>query len=800
MVKTVVELSDVTVYPDAPGGTEGGRKAIASGLDLRIGKGEWVHLIGPNGSGKSTLAKLLAGCWRGKVEGKVKRDPETFGTVGRVPIVMQHPEASIVGATPYEDALLAMERIGVPGERIPALTERAMSEVGLAAVMHRHVDRLSGGQQQLTAIAGGLVQQSPFIVLDEPTAMLDPNSAQAVHEAVRRLHARGATVVWATQKLDELRPGDRIVAMQAGRIAYDGDLAGFWGASPGQGAIDRIGWRDAPDNRENRTPGMARPEGGMLPNPRLAPGGGLSVSGLRITEDGRSGRDLVDCRRLHLAGGEITLLIGRNGAGKSTLLEALAGLREPAAGRIDLGAEPLWKRRGKPNRRVLLQLGIAPQRAHAQWFCATAADELRYSQRAAGVDGPEAAERAKAALAAVGLPPETAGRDPWTLSGGQQRRLALACLLACGPAWLLLDEPTAGLDAEGVSRLRAVLSAHKAAGGGAIIATHDPDALLPVADRVVEIDGGVVREAMLAAEWAKSRADRSAAAAASESPAAGADPQAADRSGSGATELKRRGSRSPGSVVHGSVAQGSVWEQFDPRALIAAYLLGAAGLLMQSSWPGLLAASLTAVAVLYPLRATLRPWIGAIRAYALLVAIVALIAGIRPQPFGVDWDAVSATALRLGRLLPIMVLGLPLAALVTPLRMQRALEQTFGFLGRVGIPVQRIALTVALMFRFIPLLAAEWGKYSRIAVARGKFASRPGRVPLRMLRSAILPYLVALLRLGDQVAEALEGRGYGTAVRRPTFGFRLKPGRRDGLLVLAAAAWFGLLWFMARWL
>ncbi|WP_314000380.1 ABC transporter ATP-binding protein, partial [uncultured Paenibacillus sp.] len=194
------------------------------------------------------------------------------------------------------------------------------------------------------------------------------------------------------------------------------------------------------------------------------------------------------------APGTLTLIVGRNGAGKTTLLETMAGLRTLAAGRIEVDGLPLW-RGAKPRREALLRYGAALQRSESQWFARSIREELHYSMKPYGFDGDERERRAAAALEQAGLPAELLAREPWTLSGGQQRRLAWACLAAAGHGWLLLDEPTSGLDDGGIRLLRAFLGAHKAQGRGAVVATHDLDALWPLADAVVELDDGAVREA-----------------------------------------------------------------------------------------------------------------------------------------------------------------------------------------------------------------------------------------------------------------------------------------------------------------
>lgn len=542
-------------------------------------------------------------------------------------------------------------------------------------------------------------------------------------------------------------------------------------------------------------------------------------------------KELLSGINLTFRKGAVTLLIGHNGSGKSTLLETLAGLRRLSGGQIDQGSEPLWQSGGKKqrlNKTIVMNTGIALQQSESQWFASTVKEEFEYSLRPYSAGAEERERRIADAMEQAGLPSELLERDPWTLSGGQQRRLAMACLLACEPEWLLLDEPTAGLDADGIRRLCAILDAHRAAGRGAVVATHDLDALLPLADEVAVIAGGTVREAAPAASWAETHAHEAAAPQAQRAlaqlRAAGFAPPAspsgapwpaprelaallaAQRAAHGSRTAERPSLQAAAAAAAQTSAAAAAAREpqaapaaapnsnrrlasrFDPRALIAAYLLLATTILLQHSWAGLAVGAAISLAVFIPLRAQIRPWMKAIRAYVIMTAIIAFIAGLHLSPFSFDWDPALQTIQRFSGLILVMMLGLPLMALVTPLRVQRSLEQTFGWLNRFKVPVMSVALTVTLIFRFIPLLAGEWGRYVKIAHARGKATTPVGSLPFRMLLPAMVPYIRSILRMAEQMADALEARGIGHPLAKPTQGLRLRFGREDVLIILAAAA------------
>ncbi|MBD3918328.1 ATP-binding cassette domain-containing protein [Paenibacillus sp. PR3] len=193
-------------------------------IDLSIKSGEWVFIVGTNGSGKSTLARLLAGLGQPRVSGVM-----TSATgASFAPLVTQNPEAALVGMTPEEDAILLLEQLAVPPEEMASRIDAAMRITGLTEWMKQPIAQLSGGQKQLAAIAGCIASEADALIVDEPTAMLDPHASTAVMAALRELHRRGTTIVWVTQRLEELIEGDRVVAMKDGRITFDGSTEHFY--------------------------------------------------------------------------------------------------------------------------------------------------------------------------------------------------------------------------------------------------------------------------------------------------------------------------------------------------------------------------------------------------------------------------------------------------------------------------------------------------------------------------------------------------------------------------------------------
>ncbi|MEK3882225.1 ATP-binding cassette domain-containing protein [Paenibacillus sp. PL2-23] len=533
--------------------------------------------------------------------------------------------------------------------------------------------------------------------------------------------------------------------------------------------------------------------------------------------------------------GQLTLLIGHNGAGKSTLLETMAGLRKLDSGTVALGGDELWSnpKRTKLNRTVLLQFGIALQQSESQWFASTVREELLYSLRPYKLTGEAAERRVVEALHRMGLQPALLERDPWTLSGGQQRRLAIASLLACEPDWLLLDEPTAGLDADGTRRLCAILEAHRAAGRGAVVATHDLEALLPLADRVVVVRDGEVREAAPAeAALALGAAAPQAIRAKALLRGLAAEPQGAPAQRSGgapwpaprelaaelARELKRRETRGGSGVREAAAAEqavaaerGGEWsgaassyqpmiaERFDPRAIVLAYFMLSAFVLMLGSIEELAMGAIIVAVATSPFWHIAKKWWRVLRGFAIMSLILLLIGGLTWSPLAFDWVESEPTAVKLGQLMVILWIGMPMLELMTPLRLQRAIQQTFGWTARLGVPIHSAGLLIMLIFRFIPLLTREWERFAKLAHARGKATTRIGTVPIRMLRVIFAPFLRSLLRLAEGMADALEARGYGSIPAKPVYGFRVRFGRSDIWLLTGAAMTSAMLWLVMEW-
>jgi energy-coupling factor transport system ATP-binding protein len=470
----------------------GADRPATSSIDLDVEPGRVLLVVGPSGSGKSTLALTFAGLIPGQipatVEGSVTLDGDDAGSLGpvgvaaRVGLVLQDPSAQLVMERVEDDVAFGLENRAWSRVAMRDRVPQVLAEVGLAGAERARSRRLSGGQQQRLALGGALAPRPGLLVLDEPTANLDPAGASALIttlEAIRR--SKAATVVLIEHQVDLAWPLADVV------LALDG-----------VGRPIDVG---SPPDVLARSADAMRAAGIWLPAERS--------SGRLAVPDARNG----DARLIHAEGvrfgyeraepvvrdvtfdaaaGERVALVGPNGSGKSTLARLLVGLLRPDHGRVDLaGADPARL----PAARLARHAGYVFQEPERQFLAQTVAEEIRIGLTA------EELERVDDLMARLGLPLDTfADRSPYRLSGGEGRRLSLACILVRRPEVLVLDEPTFGQDRNGYEGLLAILREHLDHGACLIAATHDRRFVGDVASRVVEMDAGwIVRDEPLPA-------------------------------------------------------------------------------------------------------------------------------------------------------------------------------------------------------------------------------------------------------------------------------------------------------------
>ncbi|MCW2742708.1 MAG: HMP/thiamine import ATP-binding protein [Blastococcus sp.] len=446
------------------------RRAWAlTGVDLVLEPGERILLTGASGAGKSTLLAALAGIL----------DPEGTETIGeltvqngppsaarsRLGLLAQDPDSQLVMTRAGDDVAFGLENAGLPAEEIWPRVEEVLAAVGFPYGRDRPTQALSGGEKQRLVLAGVLARKPGLLLLDEPTAQLDPPGAALVRAAVARATAdRGATTVVVDHDAGPWLPlVDRVLEVVPG------------------GLIEHEpGWRPVP-----RTAGLDLPA--ALDGPAL-----LVADAAAFSYRGSDSPALPPTTAV-VRGGRTLAVTGPNGTGKSTLALLLAGLRAPTTGRVQASAElGAGVRRGhrEPHRwragELVTRIGTVFQHPEQQFLTGRLRDELALGPLRSGEQAAAARATADGLLERLGLT-SFADANPYTLSGGQQRRLSVATALATSPRVLVLDEPTFGQDAATWRELVTLLAEQRARGCAVAVVTHDADLVQVLADDRFEL-------------------------------------------------------------------------------------------------------------------------------------------------------------------------------------------------------------------------------------------------------------------------------------------------------------------------
>lgn len=515
----LLELDEVRIRHD------GAERATPDGVSLTVRPGEVVLVLGPSGCGKSTLALALDGLVPHAVPAELAGTVSIAGLDSRehpvgvlsehVAMVFQDPDAQVVTGTLLDEVCFGPENQLVQVPEVQARAERALKLVGLWERRGDNPDRLSGGGRQRLAIACALAMAAPVLVLDEPTANLDPAGIDEVYAVLRELAStRDHAIVLIEHNLDSaVDIVDRVVVLDAdGRLALDGSARevlrehvdellalGVWLPVSTLAALRlrAAGVRLDPLPLSPSELGSALDAHDALPAPRPEPTStpgdaadpAIRVRGLSVRRGGRRGPVVVHDVDLDVAAGEFLAVVGTNGAGKTSLLQAIAGVIPAPAGVVDvLGLDPQRADARERSRRI----GFVFQNPEHQFVATSAAAELEASLRVQGVPGHERAADVDRMLARFGL---TALREqhPFLLSGGQKRRLSVGTALIAGAPVIALDEPTFGQDRERAAELLDMLRTLHEQGTTVLVVTHDLQLVADYATRVaVMADGRIL--------------------------------------------------------------------------------------------------------------------------------------------------------------------------------------------------------------------------------------------------------------------------------------------------------------------
>lgn len=538
-MNSIIEVKDVTFT------YSGAQRHALERVSLAVAEGEFVGVIGPSGAGKSTLAGVMSGAvphhFAGELYGACLVDGKdtcevTLTDVSRlVGSVLQDIDAQFVASNVRDELLFGLENFGVAHDEIPARMQQALETVGIEDLRDREIATLSGGQKQKVAIAAILALRPRVLVLDEPTAALDPASSTLVFETLCEVNrSAGITVVVIEQKVALLSEYcSRVVVLDWGKLIFDdtprkvfshgerlreigvdsprvarvsNSLAAAGLCEPGEPALSvdeaaalvaRIvgeGVRGAVVEGACAVPAVPSvPSNATVCDPSI---GGDSSSSARTSEPvarfegvGYSypgGGASVRALDFEVFPGEIVGIVGQNGAGKTTFTKLLNGLLKPAEGNVVVAG---LNTREVPTSRIARHVSTLFQNPDRQICKDTVLDEVAFGLLLQGVSLDEASARAKATCERFGLPLDEA---PFSLSRGQRQMVALASVVVGEPQIIVLDEPTCGLDYRECMTVMETVRDMAAAGSAVVMVCHDMEVVSDFADRLVVMANGEI--------------------------------------------------------------------------------------------------------------------------------------------------------------------------------------------------------------------------------------------------------------------------------------------------------------------
>ncbi len=729
----------------------GRKNAALSDVDLDIAPGERVLVLGPSGSGKSTLMGGLAGLLGGAEEGEATGTLTVDGVApaqarGRVGLLMQDPEAQVVLARVGDDVAFGMENLGVAREEIWPRVENSLEAVGLSVPLDHSTTELSGGQKQRLALASILAMGPGLLLLDEPTANLDPSGVAEVRAAVETVVERtGATVVVVEHRVDVWASlVDRVIVVADGSIAADGPLDEVL-AQQGDALRERGIWLPGDDVAAEVGPAPEVPPASSEAAP-IARVADLTI-GYDASAPVRSGIDLTIER------GVSTCIVGANGAGKSTFALTLAGLLPPLEGAVEV--ETSDGTAGDPHewssKQLLGRMSMVFQEPEYQFLAATVAEELAIGPRAAGMTDEEIAPLVDEHLEALGLT-KLARANPMTLSGGEKRRLSVATALISAPELLILDEPTFGQDRGTWLGLVRLLRAALDRGVTLVSITHDPAFVAAMGQRVVDLGQVGTRGA---------------------TPADPTDEAKATPTGNAHDRGAKPGAR--GLLAH-----------TNPVARVLALLV--------ATTPLLITIDPVSAGVALALELALMPLSGVsarsffLKATPLLLAapLGALSMLLYASPGGTVYWQFGPAAISDHSMWLALGIGLRMCAIVLPaIALLDRIDPTDmgdGLAQILHLPARPVLAALAGA-RMTSLMAADWKALERARRARGVGdASR-----IRSFLRGSFSLLVFALRRSGKLATTMEARGFGAAGKR-TWARVSRLRAADAVLMVVAIA------------
>ncbi|RPF53252.1 energy-coupling factor transport system ATP-binding protein [Aquisalibacillus elongatus] len=464
-------------------------KPVINDLSFQINEGESVLLMGASGSGKSTLALCLNGLYPEAVEGISSGDLYFRGINinefkkgelnQQIGIVFQDPESQFCMIKVEDELAFTLENLSIPRKEMVEKIDHVLDLIGMKPYKQSKIHELSGGQKQKIALAAVLLMEPKLLILDEPTANLDPVSSLEFIELIGELQAKSSMsiVVIEHQADDWVTLIDRVLVLdQEGQLTLDGNPSDVFQTHAEQ--FKQEGLFLPQDFSGHQSPKQQ-------PSPIASTHPCMTINHLSFT---RKNKTILDELTFKIYPGKLMAIVGQNGAGKSTLLQLMARLLKPKHGSITFEGLPLheWN---EPKLRQ--RTGFVFQNPEHQFITDTVYDEIAFGLRLNNESEEKVKTVVQQLLNTFHLS-EQQWRNPFSLSGGQKRRLSVATMLDETPDLLLFDEPTFGQDAYTTQELMNMIMNLKQKGTAIVFVTHDINLVDQYADRVMVLNEGKI--------------------------------------------------------------------------------------------------------------------------------------------------------------------------------------------------------------------------------------------------------------------------------------------------------------------
>lgn len=730
-ITTPVILRDICFSYD------NGNTWILNNVNLTINSGERVAIVGANGSGKSTLSKIISGLTApdsGYVQlcGEKVFDNTTAHSLAykearkHIGTLFQSPEDQIITTVVEDDIAFGLENLQIPREKMQNRISRALQAIHMENKRYANPSSMSGGQQQKIALACSIAMNSQLLVLDEPTSMLDTYSRKSVDDLLNNLHKNGTSIVQITHSLEECKNANRILLLENSKlkeISFEDLETYFSNINSANNNFIKISERK--NSTENSNCGNKSDDA-------------IKISNLTVKYD-KTSPAVIDDYSLTVKSGEIVAIISKNGSGKSTLAKTICGLLKAYSGNITVDDIPVTGKTSRDDRRKLRStIGYVMQLPEQQLFADTVRNDIAYGPKNFGLKGNALKERVDETLRLLRIK-NLAEKSPFALSGGQQRLVAIAGVLACKPRVLVLDEPTAGLDFEAASRILDILYTLHNQGVTIVLITHNIQEAKTLGARIVSIEQNGNKNKQVDKNQKDKRKNTS-------------------------------------NIKPAERPEKSLLAYFDPRVTLFSCFIIMLSAFSITNYTQLTILAIATILLTFIARISLIKLLSSLHMIIAVFifsgllnilsvrtgTVLANIATIPITSDGINYSILFATRFSL-----VIIIGAIVVLTMSQTVLTESCARLLSPLKHICIPTQEISLIMSLAMRFLPTLASEAHAVALAQIARGS-SIHDGSFKQRIhaITAIIVPGFASVIRHADTLALALDSRCYTPGAKR----------------------------------